>query len=339
MSSSSVRAAVAATEVTHARPPKRKFNAITEGSCPTPRPGGQKRARTKKAAVHVDSDFTPVAAVALSSPQPFQGNDSQGAFGGEDADNAEDAEDDVDEETRRTSYVNMGAIQKSSAIKQLNSAKKHFMAYLEELCYDTTLDEVFRNTICVEDLDALPTAAITEDLVGKFASYLMSTKLSRQSTMNYLSALKNYFISKHPSLRSSVFASDSNGYYSKLTFRVRQAYADQALATNTPLQEGAPCATVDDLILIANRCIEDATSESFQHRCFFIWLFHLLGRASEMVAINYNGIDVDVNFGCLSVSCRILFALNIILMFLIVGVTRASKNFIHAVDETGSSCA
>lgn len=287
-----------------ARPLKRKKSSKSkDGDATEPSAPKAKRARVSTAAPFVE-DTTPLtpgapAAALFSAPvEPVLSLPSR-KRSREDATPDDDVE---DTQAPKRSLINVGAIQKESSMKHFNTVKNHLRTYFLEYSKEDNLDEPVRERLLIGDVDELLLEDISEDLFGKFAFFLMEARLSHQTIVNYLSSLKNHLLSKHPTLRSTIFSHDPSSFMSKLSHRVKQACVDRSVAENIPLQEGAPSALTDDLLHIAKECISNGNWESFQHRCFFIWLFHLLGRTSEMVRITYDDIDVNAAYGCLTVS-------------------------------------
>ena len=92
------------------------------------------------------------------------------------------------------------------------------------------------------DLDEIPENEIIDSLLGKFSSYLKTTKITKYNTHdNYVSAIHVEICRKFP-LKRLEFAA----YYKDLRNQIFDHYSLASLQNNTPFAENAPTMQLTD---------------------------------------------------------------------------------------------
>lgn len=166
--------------------------------------------------------------------------------------------------------------------KSLKTAIKHFNSYLDYVAKTEGKDVFDFETLTAED--------VTEDLIGKFGSYLMKkTKIRKcDSALQNLSKVKVALHKKFPLL---LMFAPGQPFYSNLRQRITQRYLKQCVADGTQMTDHSVPMREDDLLWMCRRLFRHNSRESMANRCLLVLQWQVMGRISEISRLRYDDIN------------------------------------------------
>ena len=169
------------------------------------------------------------------------------------------------------------------------SMKKHF-DYFYHNCYQPSEGKQKREHL--KSFDDLLASDVTDDLCGKFGSYLASEArhkckkdaqfLGQTSTFIYFSSFKKVLEKKFARMEAPLPTCMKEEIWNLYTTEMRRKKVKQSLKEQTPLYGSYEKATEDDVRTLVNLCLWTGDEEMAQFASMFLDCFTSCGRGSEV---------------------------------------------------------
>lgn len=143
---------------------------------------------------------------------------------------------------------------------------------------------------------------LTQDLVGKFASYLKCVKKikSKNTCLGYISTLRKLFDTddRFVGVRSAVFEPN---WYKRLRTIIEKRYVNECAENGVNLVNHSVPMTESDLIKLCTYLFTRNDPEAARNRCLLVFQWQLIGRINEVAALKFTDISFDEAHCCLNV--------------------------------------